>query len=524
MRSWRYEAKTLRGAGAPPSPIGEDRVGTFDPAGIAPLDRDLGTQEEIAPVVATLRRAGGLDVAGIASDELSASIESRMASLGVTSCRDYADRLDRKGSEYTSLLRDLLARTNRRRLDARMLEAQTRVLHLLSSGAELDEVLTKVVHETEHLSPGVRCGILLVDVGGGSLRTGPAPSMPEGLGAVADGLTIGPAIASCGAAAFLGRRVVVEDVSTHPNWEPYAALGKEFGFRGCWSEPFFSSHGEVLGTLATYITEARGPTEEEIAVVEGLCPLAGMSVERKRIVEELRTARDQLELRVQERTERLELANADLRRLSSEMLMAEERERRRLSVDLHDGLSQTLALAGVKLGEARRVAEDVVTVRIREVEGLIAQACRVVRSLTFQLSPPVLHDLGLVPALKWLAEDMQGSYGLSVVVEDDGAAFDLDSRSETTLFRAVRELLINVTKHASATEARVRVSMELPFLHVEVADDGVSFDPETVPIDAHGLFGIRERLQYLGGKMEIESRNGSGTRVLLSAPLTGGET
>ena len=144
--------------------------------------------------------------------------------------------------------------------------------------------------------------------------------------------------------------------------------------------------------------------------------------------------------------------------------------------------------------------------------------------MVFELSPPILYDLGFEPAMEWLAEHMQQQYGLVVSVEDDDLPKPLDNEARVLLFRAVRELLFNVLKHAQASCAIVRMHRDGEHLRVIVEDNGVGFAPDKLSassgkMEGFGLFSIRERLNYFGGRMEIESTPGEVTRVTLSLPL-----
>jgi signal transduction histidine kinase len=141
--------------------------------------------------------------------------------------------------------------------------------------------------------------------------------------------------------------------------------------------------------------------------------------------------------------------------------------------------------------------------------------------LTFQLSPPVLHDLGLTAAVEWLGDDIVRVYDLPVHVDDDGSVRELDERTRVILFRAVRELLVNVGKHAGARSARVRLRRRGQVVKIVVEDDGAGFDPEVATAGHFGLSSIRERLSHLGGTMSTRSKPGEGTRVELAAPLGG---
>jgi signal transduction histidine kinase len=227
--------------------------------------------------------------------------------------------------------------------------------------------------------------------------------------------------------------------------------------------------------------------------------------------------------RVEARTDELREARDRLRASTSETLLAEDRERRNLAVDLHDGLSQLLTLASMKLALLRRSMEGKGTdEEIRQVEQLVTEARERSESVTFQLCPPVLHDVGFAEAAHWLAEDLKRRYGLLVEVEDDGQRWPLDEVTRVSLFRSLRELLINVAKHARTSEARVRLWGEGHSMMMKIEDRGVGFDHETIP-PGFGLFSIRERLNHLDGSMQIESVRGAGTKIVVVAPMnTGG--
>jgi two-component system CheB/CheR fusion protein len=235
--------------------------------------------------------------------------------------------------------------------------------------------------------------------------------------------------------------------------------------------------------------------------------------ERRRMEAELHQLNDSLEQMVQERT-------ASLSALSSELLIAEERERRELASDLHDSIGQTLALASMRLGE---LGPGVPPETRAELGELINSANEAVRSVTMQLSPPILYQLGLVPALEWLADEMERRYGLIVALEHRDVPAGIDDQVRFILFRSARELLINVAKHAEVSDARVRVGSVGGFVVLEIEDSGKGF-PATAEFfqrrSGFGLFSLRERLRYIGGEVIIRSTQGLGTTVTLRAPVT----
>jgi signal transduction histidine kinase len=223
--------------------------------------------------------------------------------------------------------------------------------------------------------------------------------------------------------------------------------------------------------------------------------------------------------------EELLLYQGKLQSLASELVLAEERERRLIATELHDRIGQALALSGLKLEELRgNLSSPCCSQSLDEIKGLIEQTIQDTRSLIFEISPPILHELGFDAAVEWLAERVQERYGILVRLRMDGNRKSMGSDMRVILFRALRELLVNVVKHAKAKEVTVAVQRKEGFLQISVEDKGVGFDDARHDLSAlqkrgFGLFSIQERLKYLGGTLEVFSSPGRGTRVTLRAPL-----
>jgi len=221
---------------------------------------------------------------------------------------------------------------------------------------------------------------------------------------------------------------------------------------------------------------------------------------------------------------RIERYTRKVRSSSFEVLLAEERERRRLAEDIHDGLAQTLVAARMKLESlARSKTTTGIEDGLQQVTLLLDEALEGANTLTFRLSPPILHQLGFVAGIRWLAKDISSRFDLNVDVDDDGDRKPVSESSSIVLFRSVRELLINVAKHAHAKHVTVGLRTHGDTLYISVEDDGRGFhaDAEMAATEGSGfgLFSIHERLAYLGGKMEIHSVLGRGTTARLTAPV-----
>lgn len=220
-----------------------------------------------------------------------------------------------------------------------------------------------------------------------------------------------------------------------------------------------------------------------------------------------------------------------LRRAAAAVSVVEQQERRKLASDLHDSAGQLLALASIKLRALDCSVAGNWGREFTELSELLAKARNRINSLSFQLSPPLLDDVGLVAATRWLAEDIEQSFGLEVTVEES-PELRLDEVTRVTLFRAIRELLINVTKHAGVGTARVRFWHEGVQIRVSVEDSGVGFRPDAtegtfgrgVGRGGFGLLALRERLVQLGGTLAIgPGPDGVGSRIVVGVPCTPSE-
>jgi PAS domain S-box-containing protein len=268
--------------------------------------------------------------------------------------------------------------------------------------------------------------------------------------------------------------------------------------------------------------------------------------ERKEAELFLAQSRDLLEQQVRERTASLTRANELLTReieerrwaegeildkqrkleaLGFELSMAEERERARIAGELHDQVGQCLILGKIKANtlaslDLRPDQQSVV----EELEQLLDKSIQDIRSLTFQLRPPILATAGLDAAVKWLVEELRENYGLQVDCRDDLQPKPLSYEIRSYLFQAVRELLLNVAKHAGTKQAQVSLQRVGDTVDITVVDDGIGFDPEEAlarkgSSGGFGIFNVQQRIEYLGGHFIIEAEPGKGCRVIIVVPL-----
>jgi PAS domain S-box-containing protein len=214
-----------------------------------------------------------------------------------------------------------------------------------------------------------------------------------------------------------------------------------------------------------------------------------------------------------------------LKALAFELTVSEERERRRLAVDLHDHAGQSLALARIQIAAAKKAAGDAgLAARLDEVSQTLLEAVHETQTVVYELGSLSMHELGLDAAIsEWMESRIASRHGLKTEFTADEPNTRLGDDTQAILFRNVRELLTNVVKHAQASEVSVRMTVEGDALRIVVKDDGVGFDERAVAgarnaEGGFGLFSIRERMGDLGGSLEIESGPGVGCAAVLVVP------
>lgn len=307
-----------------------------------------------------------------------------------------------------------------------------------------------------------------------------------------------------GTAIRTGRPQVGRNFLTDPELAPWRAGAIRSGFQSSVSLPL-AQGGEVFGALTIYAAQTGTFDESRVAILQEMADNLAFGIMA------LRT-RKALELRSQQ-----------LRAMTSRLTLAEERERQRIARVLHDHLQQLLVAARFWIGGLARSRAKGVRESAAEIGTLVDQSLQASRTLTAELSPPALQESGLAAGLEWLGQWMQEKHGLAVELRTEGEAGSLPEDVTIVLYQSVRELLLNVAKHAEAKAAAVSLAVTEGQVCVLVQDEGVGFDPEQGPVPGRaggfGLFGIRERVEMLGGRLEVDSAPGQGSRFLMSIPL-----
>jgi signal transduction histidine kinase len=314
---------------------------------------------------------------------------------------------------------------------------------------------------------------------------------------------------------------------------------------------FFRTRDQADGRIEVFYAKKmpdffEGPfLKEERDLINSLAEMLRSYFQHQIADAELKAAHDNLEQLVAVRTAELQTTNAalqaqiaeyqkaerkiaayqtQLRHLASELSLTEARERRTIAADLHDHVGQALAFIKMNVSQFRGNAvfcgfEN----EIDKIISLLDQTITYTRSLTSDISPPVLYELGLDSALDWLADQFKRHHKLTVKIRRSGVLDPLAEEIKVMLFKSVQELLTNTVKHARADKAAIAVQAGADDITLEISDNGCGFDVAILdsgfsPDDRFGLFSIKERLRYLGGSLKIQSAPGKGTAVLLSVP------
>ncbi len=323
------------------------------------------------------------------------------------------------------------------------------------------------------------------------------------------------------------------------------------GFRETpWSQKatFSLRSGETGQITVAYLEEMSEAHEgpfllEERHLIDSLAEMLNFYFQRVRDENDLTFARDQLEIQVQERTKELRETNLalqeeiedhhkarakveayqnQLRRLASELTLTEEQQRRAIASELHDRIGQSLAFIKMKLSSLQ--GEAVFTgleSMLEESLDMLNQTIRDTRTLTFEISSPILYDLGLTSALEWLAEQYSRKYSVHIRVEEFLTHKQMPDEIKVMLFTAARELVTNAIKHSDSQNILISIKgLEENMLQLTITDFGIGFDVNRLEASysedgGFGLFSIRERIRHLGGEMIVDSSPGQGTRVVI---------
>ncbi len=280
------------------------------------------------------------------------------------------------------------------------------------------------------------------------------------------------------------------------------------------------------------------PDTHQDGTVVGVSCVVQDITERKQAEEALREAHEQLEARVQDRTQELRAVNETLkaqdkelrqhaesmRKLTGTLIVAQEDERRRIGRELHDDLTQSLAALAIDAGRLEQQAE---ATEGRDIDGLrkikerIMELSEYVHTLSRQLHPAIVEDLGIADALRSLCEDLEQNDGLRIDCVIDGVPADVSNGQALCIYRVAQEALRNIVKHSRATQTWVHLHAKDGALRFQVSDNGIGFNlNEAKNRIGLGLQSIEERVSLAGGTAQVETAPGDGTVISVSMPLT----
>jgi len=296
--------------------------------------------------------------------------------------------------------------------------------------------------------------------------------------------------------------VLIPDTREHPHWEWRAGTEHVRNWLGV---PLVAG-GEVIGIYGVDKTEPGFFTEEHVRLVEGLAAQAAVAIQNALLFEQVRTGRERLKA------------------LSRRLVEVQEAERRYISHELHDEIGQILTGLKLTLEMSIRLCTDAARASLGEARTLANELMGRVRDLSLDLRPAMLDDLGLLPALLWHLERFQAQTQVRVTFRHRGIkGRRFAPEVETAAYRIAQEALTNVARHAHVSEVTVRVWAHPGMLGVQIEDQGVGFNPETVLATSvtSGLAGMHERAILLGGHLTVESRPGAGSRLTAELPIGG---
>ena len=307
------------------------------------------------------------------------------------------------------------------------------------------------------------------------------------------------------------------------------------------------TEGSTIGLIHVADLEADRLDGHKVEILEAAALQLGTAIKRVQVEQALKDSHEELEEKVIKRTKMLQKAKDELvieveqrklyeqdliglqqrlRELSTRLIQTEARERRRIATEIHDRIGQTLAVTKMQLGSilADFDHQDLKN-RIASTREMITQTIGDVRHLTFEISPPIIYELGLMAALEWLTENLRKQHGLNVdIIAADERDQELSTDTSVFLFRTCNELLVNIVKHSGATNAYIHINIGSKLITLKITDNGAGFDPILLhegfdPSErGFGLFSIQEQLQHLGGTMEIDSTPDQGSTVKIALP------
>ena len=408
--------------------------------------------------------------------------------------------LEKEIIERRKVERDLIVSQNR-------LEYVKQIGALASSSLKLGEVLESILKGTLEASGASAGMIFLKNEKDGTLSLGTYIGLSNNFVKEYQKNPVQPGEGLTGHISETGEPIFIPKNATNDRRNVQAIIKNE-NLNSFIGVPIFAA-SEILGVMniLTYLPDTL--TEQEITLASAIGAHVGYAIRNAQHFEE--SMRSEIKLLNYQK---------ELQSLTSQISLIEEHEKRRIATELHDCIGQPLALSKIKLAQLNKISpsdesKDIITELLQLIELTIKET----RTLTFELSPPILYELGLSQAIKWLIDQFRVKHGLEIILEDNERITEFDHNIRFLIFQAMRELLVNIVKHSQAKTAKICLTSDNEKLKVIVEDNGIGFPDSSGNKSGYGLFNIREKMNHIKGQFNIDSNPGKGTRVALVVPF-----
>lgn len=460
-------------------------------------------------------------------DDAGTLIGFSQVSRDMSERREAEERIHALNRELEQRVEDLHLANEKIERRNRQLRAVNRAIALISGALNLDQVLQSIADTARELVQSRYAALGVADEAGritDFITSGITPEQREAIGPLPQGHGL------LGALIREGRPLRIATIRQHPesvgfppNHPPMTSL---LGVPIIFNE-------RVVGDL--YFTDKIGAeefSEEDQDLVMLLASHAAVAIENAQLYEEVRASRDQLrtwnielEEKVAERTREIQRYSKEL---TTRVIQAQEEERKRIARELHDDTAQSLSSLLISLDlldpQVSR-SDQLLRAGFDRLRTIAKRTLDAVRALSHDLRPTILDDFGLAAAIHWFADEFTTTFGIPVELEvEEAPEGSLTGELELTLFRVAQEALTNSGKYSGSSRVRVALSYADECATLIVADDGRGFDPEELGGPTRhgglGLYGMRERIELVGGSLDIETEPGRGTHIIVHAPLT----
>lgn len=396
-----------------------------------------------------------------------------------------------------------------RKFEEELNRTQMAVLEMISTGQPFKETLAALLRLIEAQSPDMHTSILLLDADGVHMRHGAAPSLPGEYVRAIDGFAIGPAVGSCGTAAWRRAAVYVADIENDPLWAAFKQLVLPHGLRACWSTPVLDEQKNILGTFAIYYRQVKLPDARHQRLVQMATHTAAVCIAKNRA----------------ERGRRESVAREAAARgqFTFQLIAQQEAERKRIAGEIHDSLGQNLLLIKNLAQMSLRQQEPAKTYeQVASISNLAQQCINEARQISHDLRPPQLDHLGLTRALAAMIDNAAQASDIKFARKFDAVDEIFPTEAAMNFYRIVQESLNNILKHSRAKNVSLRLERDIHEVQLVITDDGCGFkmDDSANGGKGLGLKNINERVRMLGGKLKMNSAPDQGTRIEVTVPIS----